>query len=406
MINKKVLVLTTTFPRWKNDSTPPFVFELERRLTNDFDIFVLAPHHPKAKFKQTMGDIKIYRFPYFFPLKWQRLCYEGGILPNIESSFFAKIQVPFFIFSELFWAYKIVKKERPQLIHAHWTVPQGLIAVMIKKFFKIPVLVTAHAGDVFTKNELIKGLNYLVVKNADFITVNSRATKEALLGFNKNPPLMAIIPMGVDTDKFRPIQKEKIKRLKNKMDLRDKKIILFVGRLAEKKGVSYLIKAMPGVLKEIPNAHLVIIGSGSEEKRLKGLTKKLGLEEKISFLGKIPNEELPQYYNLSDVFVAPSIQAKKGDTEGLGVVLLEAIACGTPVIGTNIGGISDIIKNNQTGLLVEQKNSEQLGEAVIKLLENKKIRKQLIKNAQKHIKDIFSWEVVSEKFKKIYKDLI
>jgi len=402
----KVLVLTTTFPRWENDSTPPFVYNLCKNLSPDFKITVLAPHHPQAKFKETMGGLKIHRFPYFFPFELQRLCYEGGILPNIKSSFLAKIQIPFLIFSELVFACRLAKKEKPKLIHAHWTVPSGTIALIIKRFFDIPVLVTAHAGDVFSKNKLIEYSNYLVIKYADFITVNSKATKKALLRPNKKCSRVSIIPMGVDAHKFKPIRRGKTRKIRNKLGLNNKKIILFVGRLAEKKGTSYLVKAMPEILKKFPDSHLLLIGYGPEEKKLKTLTKRLGLREKISFLGRIPNEELPLYYNLGDVFVAPSIQTESGDTEGLGVVLLEATACGTPVIGTDIGGISDIIKNKQTGLLVKQRNPKKIAQAVILLLENPLIKKKISSNSERKIVELFTWKVVTKKFKRVYLNLI
>jgi len=122
--------------------------------------------------------------------------------------------------------------------------------------------------------------------------------------------------------------------------------------------VEYLIRAMPDVIRNLPKAKLMIIGDGLEKERLVNLANELKLGNSILFAGKIKNEDLPKFYASADVFVGPSIITEKGDTEGLGVVFLEAIASGTCVIGTNVGGIPDIIKNNEGNKLFDFKGAE------------------------------------------------
>src|SRR3989338_5856854 len=134
---------------------------------------------------------------------------------------------------------------------------------------------------------------------------------------------------------------------------------------------------MNEVIKKFPKAKLVIVGDGPEKTNLELLTKKLNLNDNIIFTVKIENKYLPQFYATADLFAGPSIVTKSGDTEGLGVVFLEALASGTCVVGNNIGGIPDIIENNKTGILVRQKDSKQLANAIIKLLSNPKLRKNL-----------------------------
>ena len=175
-----------------------------------------------------------------------------------------------------------------------------------------------------------------------------------------------------------------------------------MGRLAEKKGVNYLIESMPIVLKGMHDSKLIIVGDGPEKEKLVELTKTLNLKDNVAFVGSLMNEDLPKYYATADVFVGPSIVTKTGDTEGLGVVFLEAIASGTCVIGSNVGGIPDIIINNKTGILVEEKNPYQLASAIVNLMENKMLQKKLIKNAISRIKNAYSWDKVAEKFAEVY----
>jgi phosphatidylinositol alpha-1,6-mannosyltransferase len=400
----KILVLTTTFPRWRADSTPPFVFNLCQNLLSDFKIIVLAPHYYQAEFEETIRGIKIYRFPYFIPFKWQKLCYEGGILANLKAGFLAKLQVPFLFFFEAIFTCRLVRKEKPALIHAHWTIPQGIIALILKKFLDLPVLVTPHAADVFTKSKIMKLLNQYVAKKADYLTFTSQAAEKTIRKEKAVP--RKLVFWGINTRKFRPFPKERKRKNKNNLGFAAQKIILFVGRLAEKKGVSYLIKAMPAVLRTFKNSRLLIIGFGPKERPLKKLVYGLKLEKKVNFLGKIANDKLANYYNLADVFVTPSIRAKEGDQEGLPNVILEAMASATAIISTDTGGISDLIKHKKTGLLVNQKSSKELAGAIVSLLKNKKLREKLAKNARKHVETNFDWEIIARKFKKIYNQIL
>ncbi len=397
---KTALVTATTFPRWKDDTEPAFVFALSSLLAKKgYKIVVLAPHYPGAKKFEIMGQLKVYRFPYFYPTKLERLCYDGGILENMKKSFLAKVQVPFLLLSEYFHIVKIIKKEKIDFIHAHWIVPQGFLAALIRKFYKIPYITTAHAGDVFPlRKSSMKKIAAFALNNASFITANSSFTRNSILMIS-NSKNIEVIPMGVDLTDFNP--KKKDSSIRKKYGIQNE-FLLFVGRLAEKKGVEYLIKAMPDVLNKLPNAKLLIVGDGSEKEKLTNLTNELNLKNNVIFAGKIKNDDLPKLYATADVFVGPSIVTEKGDTEGLGVVFLEAIASGTCVIGTNVGGIPDIIKTNETGILVEEKNPAQLASAIIIMLKNKKLQTKLKKNALNHIKKTYSWEVVAEKFFKLY----
>src|SRR3989344_4666043 len=147
---KKVLIIASTFPRWKNDAEPNFVYTLSSLLAKKgYEVIVLAPHYYGAKKFEIIGDLKVYRFPYFYPLRFQKLCYEGGILENLKKSFLAKIQIPSLLICEFFYTIKIIKKEKIDFIHAHWILPQGFIAAIVKNLYKIPFIATAHAGDVF-----------------------------------------------------------------------------------------------------------------------------------------------------------------------------------------------------------------------------------------------------------------
>jgi glycosyltransferase involved in cell wall biosynthesis len=402
-MGKRILVTATTFPRWRNDTEPGFVFYLSELLSEKgHKVTALVPHHFNAKRCELMGNIKVYRFPYFYPYKLQKLCYDGGILENLRKSIFAKIQVPFFFLAELINMKKIIQKEKIDLIHAHWILPQGVLAALFKKIFNMPYIVTVHAGDIFPiKNSFFRSLSKMALQNCDYCTVNSSYTKKAVLNTAKIGKIK-VIPMGVDLGLFS--KNKKNNAIRKKFEIKGK-LLLSVGRLAEKKGIKYLIMAMPDVLKKLPDVKLMIVGDGPEKENITRLISELGVSKNVILAGKIRNSELPGYYAAADVFVGPSIVTKKGDTEGLGVVFLEALASGTCVIGSNVGGIPDIIKHGETGLLVKEKSSKRLAEAIIKVISNGKLRHKLAKQGQKYVKDNFSWENVSERFNDVIKEI-
>lgn len=400
-MKKKVLVMSTTFPRWKNDTTPRFVYELSKRLASNYDITVLAPHHKNAAKNEKSGRIEIRRFVYFKPESLQKLCYNGGIIPNMQKSFLAKIQMPLLIASEFLAASRIIKKEHIDMIHAHWMLPQGFVAVCLKKLFSIPLLVTVHGSDLFPlKNVFFKRLQSFVVGDSDFVTVNSIATKNELTSrFEKYKEKIRVIPMGIDTNLFRKRNIQKPKKYEKN------KILLFVGRLSEQKGLQFLVYALADVIKAEQRTKLLVIGEGFYKNTVSRIVQEKNLGKYVEFLGPMTQSDLSKFYNYADVFVMPSLSTKTG-TEALGLALLEAMASGCAVIATKVGGMPSIIKHNQNGLLVEQKSAADLSNAIIMLFKDKKKSRDLGNNAAKFASQNYSWDKVSKEFMKVYKGLL
>jgi glycosyltransferase involved in cell wall biosynthesis len=205
--------------------------------------------------------------------------------------------------------------------------------------------------------------------------------------------------MGIDINLFKKrIVKKPVKYSKNRL-------LLFIGRLNEQKGLQYLIGAIPEIIEHEPNVKLLIIGEGEYKKTLQDISTEKEVNAYIEFLGALPHKDIAYYYNIADIFVMPSLSNKTG-TESLGLVLLEAMASGCTVIGTNVGGIPYIIKNGVNGLLVEQKNSDELAKSIITLLKNTKKSEKLAKNASEFVRKNYSWEKVEKDFIKVYENVL
>jgi glycosyltransferase involved in cell wall biosynthesis len=206
---------------------------------------------------------------------------------------------------------------------------------------------------------------------------------------------LEIIPFGVDTNIFRPYNV-----------LKDKKMfqILSVGYLIERKGFEYLINSINEILKIHDNVKLKIVGTGPLENQIKKQIKELKLEGTVEILGNVSEEELLDLYNSSEIFVLPSIVDSQGNTEGLGVVLLEAMACKVPVIASNIGGIPDIVHDKVNGTLVPEKDVLELTRAIDEMIKHEEFRKSMALNGYEMVKGHFSWEQIAKDYIDIYKE--
>lgn len=384
---KKLLVTASTFPRWEDDTEPRFILDLVSHMTNQFQVTVLVPAAPGAKDREILEGVEVIRYHYFPIHKWETLCYPGAIVPRIKQKKIRILLVPFLFLSLFFHLWRMLPNY--DIVHAHWLIPQGIV----QSFFEKPYIVTGHGGDVTSLNKgIFRRLKIKCLKRAKYVTVVSEHLKNKIqeLVLEIQPD---VIPMGVDISKFgRQYRKE------NYFNQGDRKVVLFVGRLAEKKGVKYLIEAMKNI-----NALLVVVGDGPLREDLK--KQAFEIEEKVLFLGAKTHEELKVIYASADIFVCPSITAKDGDQEGFGLVMLEAMASGLPVVASNSGGITQLIVDEVNGLLCKEKCVDEIADKVKNVLDNKELQNKIINNMKNTLRE-HDYEIISQKYIKIVEDVV
>ncbi len=388
-MKKKVLVLSSTFPRWENDHEPAFVYELSRRLADHFDVYVLAPHARGSRRDETLGRINIHRFRYA-PEIFEKLAYNGGMAINLKSMPLKYLLVPQFLIAEFFAARKLVRKHRIDLVHAHWLIPQGLISVLLRKLsgHKIKTLVTAHGSDIFSYNgTIIRQIKKFVVNNCKNLTVVSNSMKAEIIKMGCTSQVN-VLPMGTDlTKRFVPDNK-----------LQKPKQIVFIGRLIRQKGVNYLLDAFSKVVEVHPDATLQIIGHGPELESLKVQAKYLGIAKYIKFTGGVVHDEISTYLQSSSIAVFPYCRNKQGGEEGFGLVIVEALGCGCAVIASRQAAIMEIIKDRQTGLLVDEGDPAAISQSILKLLCEPSLRKSLLDAGRNGILKRFDWDHIGQSY--------
>jgi glycosyltransferase involved in cell wall biosynthesis len=294
---------------------------------------------------------------------------------------------------------RLLKRLQFDCIHAHWLIPQGLIAITACLFIKSapPVIVTSHGGDLFgLKGFVFNRLKRFVALRSAAVTVVSHAMREVLQELRIADSRINVIPMGVDLhNRFVPaVQRSASGSL------------LFVGRLVEKKGLKYLIKALPLILEKHPNATLRIVGDGQEKERILERILELGIGEHVEFLGAVANETLTEIYHSSDVVVFPSVVAGDGDREGFGLVLVEALGCECATVVTDLPAMRDIIHNGKSALVVPQKNANLLAEKVSLLIDDDTLRQSLGKQGRQYVLERFDWEIITIQYIELIRSVI
>lgn len=344
MRRPRLLVLASTYPGRPGDGTPEFVSDLARREAEHFDTLVVVPAVPGARPREVSGRLAVRRFRYF-PRPWETLAH-GAIIENLRRQPARWLQVVPFVVAETITTLRAVRRLRPDVVHAHWIVPQGLIATVCAP--RTPRLLTTLGGDLYALDgPLMRRLKRWVVRRAGHITVMNDEMRRRVLELGARPDQVSVLPMGADLSGVVP-----------HVDAAGGPVrLLFVGRLVEKKGLHVLLAALRRMAAE---AHLTVVGDGplraDLEERARGLP--------VTFVGQLGRAALRQAYAEADVVVVPSVPAASGDQDGLPVVLLEAMGSGCAVVASALPGLDEAVRDGVDGVLSPPGDADRLAQAL------------------------------------------
>jgi glycosyltransferase involved in cell wall biosynthesis len=315
----------------------------------------------------------------------------------LRHSFLAVLQLPLFLISEWCCTWWVIHRYKIDLIHSHWVVPSGLVGASIAFIWRKPHIISCHVLDVnlFGKFRFSLPILSAILASTDLITTNSTYTKQQIEALVPQTRPCRVIPMGVDLPHNPPAVKDSRRHM-----------ILFVGRLVEWKGIDTLIRSMTQVRETIPDGRLTIVGEGLLHDSLQCLVQDIGLTETVRFSGRVSDEDLAILYDSASVFVLPSRSYQGLVMEGLGVVLLEAMSHGVPVIGSNVGGIPDIITDGENGFLVPERDPAILAEKIVTLLTDTTLAERFRQAGYNTVRTRFSWEEISRQFSDVYAQVL
>lgn len=371
IIIMKTLLVTNDFPPVVSGISTVFYY-VWKYLPLD-DNIILAPKVKNSLDFDKKNKLNMVRYPFF----------ENG---NILLKFINNLLMFLYIF------FLILKIDG---IHCGQILSSGICGLIFKKLFKTPYFLWVYGGEttpVYTQNPWSGALVRKILNNADVIVTNSKYTSKEFLEYGILPERIIEIIPGVDYDIFKPIAKPA--DLVEKYGLREKKTILTISRLVERKGHDIVLKALPQMLKTVPNLSYIIVGNGPYKEGLKALCTKLDLNSVVTFVGHVPDEDLVNYYNLCDVFVMPNreIFDTTDSIEGFGITFIEANACKKPVIGGKSGGAVEAVVDGVTGFLVDPHNETEVAQRIIGLLQNEELSRRIGEDGRRRVENEFSWE--------------
>jgi phosphatidylinositol alpha-1,6-mannosyltransferase len=297
---------------------------------------------------------------------------------------------------------KLIEKERIEVAAFGAAAPLGLLSASMKRAGVKRTVALTHGHEVwwakvFPFNLLMRRIGATV----DSLTYLGEFTRNAISAALSKEAAHAMVKIapGIDVDHFKPVDAAS---LRAELGLTNKKVIVSVGRLVHRKGQDHLIESMPAILKLHPDAHLVLVGKGPYLEHLAKLVAKNGLQDSVSFIGRIQYAELPAYICCGDIFAMPSRSRLMGlEVEGLGIVYLEASACGLPVIAGKSGGAPDAVFDGTTGLVVDGTNNDEIAKAAIALLSDPSKAQQMGAAGRQWIIDEWRWEIWAQKFESL-----
>lgn len=391
-----ILILTSTLPRWAGDSTPRFVLDLAAQVrAAGVDVRVLAPAFPGAASAEQLDGVAIERFFYALPARLQTLCYDGGMLPNLRSHPMRWGLVPGFMSAALLAVRRAIHRWQPDIVHAHWVLPMGLVAVLATPRH-IPVVVTVHGSDVLDLHGgLLDRLKAFVLSRASLVTCNGSITEAALRRLGVPAAKVRRIPMGAAA----PAPDVAHGLELPEADFR----LLFAGRLFRGKGLDDLLAAL-ALLDAADRPLLLVAGTGPEEARFRAAARELGIGDAVRFLGGLEHRRLLALMAAVDAVVVPTRNTEWVEAQGL--VVAEAMLAGTPVIATTGGGAEDHIRDGVNGLLVPPADPQALAAAIDRVRRHPEKAAATAEAGSRYAADHLSWDACAQAFTEAYRQAL
>ena len=396
----KVLVIGSVYPRFHEDAEVPWLRTSIAHLKKaGIEIQVLAPSYKGLKSHEIDGT-RVNRFRYA-PANWEILTHEEGAPSKMASKPWLQLLAIPYIINGFFKCLKICRQWKPDIIHAHWPFPHAYIALGAAKLLRIPLVLNFHGAELLLirKKKWVKPLLKFAIGQAQAVFANSSCTAGKIKAIRNVDVEWS--PYGTTLDERRETRDERGGSGLVPHVVNGKFKVLFVGRHIERKGICYLIdsaKFLPADKFEIR-----IVGVGDLTEKLKQQAAKY---PHVIFTGKLSPEDLANEYRTANVFVLPAIVDHKGDTEGLGVVLIEAMELGLPIVASNVGGIPDVVVDGESGILVPEKDPEALANAFKRIASDRSLLESLLAGARKRIADCFTWDGIIQRQVETYTRLV
>jgi len=389
----RIGVLTSTYARSPEDPQVPWMRELNNRIKNQVEeLVVMGPSYKGLKSHEIDG-IQVERFRYA-PSSIEALTHDEGA-PNKTRRLGPKLLAVPYLFCGIIAVFAWCLKHRINVLHVHWPFPHAIWAILPKYLLGVKIVSFSHGAELAMarRSSKIRAVLGWLLRASDERVANSSHTAAEVLAVSGMPA--KVVPYGTSIE---------VKKTETAATT-GPDLLLFCGRLIQRKGIDVLLRAMPSILEK-RDVRLVITGEGDCKDAWMKLSSELKLDDVVRFAGFVSNDELAALYQKCAAYVHPAIFDDRGDTEGLGVVLVEALAYQRPVVASAVGGIVDVILHEKTGLLVPEKDPAALAAAVLRVLEDKALACHLGAQGLEHVQRFFDWERIAARTLTVWQDVL
>ena len=405
---KKILFVASTLPATDTDPVPAFVKDEAiwfKKIYPELMISVLAPHNGYSKIRSyTQHEYyDEYRFHYFWPFIWEKLT-GRGIQPALKKNKILYFELPGLFLAEFLATWKLTRRLKPDMIYAHWFTPQAITCALVARITRTPFVFDTQASDaiVLRKVPFAKKMVAAICKQAVAYTAPSQQTVDKLLYFSNDMNREAIkkklhiIPLGTTPVS---VSDKALKAARKKYKLNDTRVIYFIGRLVDRKGIDVLIKAFGNMSGDADDLKLVIVGDGQERAILHELVKELDLTDKVVFTGYLNGEERFALLKIADICVVPSVNV--GDqAEGLPIVFMEGITAGKAVVVTDATGAHELVKNGIDAFVAKAGSVESLADKLREGLAMSGSNNKTFSRAVTTLSERFQWPyIIKQRYK-------
>ena len=393
----KVLLLAHGFPRHADDLAGAFLLALARgQQALGHTILAVVPHDAGLPMDDVVDGVRVQRYRYA-PDTEETLAYRGTMADQVLRGWRGRVRLAHFLHAARRAASRAITDFAPDVIHVHWWFPGGF-SVWPRLRGRVPYVLTSHGTDLFLVDRApaARFIAGPIFRNAAQTTVISSplVARAERLGVPRAD--ITVIPMPVDAAVATELEQPFTLRA-------GADTLLFVGRLVERKGAAYAIRAVAEMSEAGRHVRLVVVGEGPERAALTALAQSLAVGDRVHFTGALSPAEVRDRYRAGGVFVMPAVTDWKGEQEGFGMVLVEAMAFGLPVVATRSGGIPDIVRDGENGILVPERDVGALTRGITRLLDDRALGARLAEAARDDVRHRFAPSRIASAFDTVYR---
>jgi glycosyltransferase involved in cell wall biosynthesis len=394
-----VVMVTTSYPRFPGDSVGTFMEPIARSVAaRGHEVHVVAPWHPLVARPAVDRGVHFHFYKYAPIPSLNVFGYASAMRADVSLKAAAYMAAPLALAAGWLSARSVARRCRATVMHGHWVIPGGLTAAAAAP--SLPLVVSLHGSDVYVAETLAPArlAARQTFRRADYVTACSDDLGRRAVALGAAPDRIETVPYGVDVERFRPDPASRATRRHELAVGNDGTLIVAAGRLVRKKGFEYLIDAVA----DLPRVVLAIAGDGTLAGELRERAAMRGAADRIRFLGNLPQDEVGRLLAAADIVCIPSVKDDSGNVDGLPNVLMEALACGTPVVTTGAGGILSVVDDGVTGFIVPERDSKSLADAIRRIIAEPLAGRQTGAAARAMVEDRFGWGRVAERFEAAY----